>query len=73
MVDEEVERLVQLVVDVLRLHLLLDEVVHDVVDAEVQLLHRLLAVLGAGLGRLESGGTKYFLCVKSVCDKSKLL
>ncbi len=44
-VDEQVERLVDLVVDVLRLHLLGHQVVHDVVDAQVQLLHRLLAVL----------------------------
>ena len=51
LVDEEVEGLVDLVVHVLGLHLLAHEVVHDVVDAEVQLLHGLLAVLGAGKER----------------------
>ena len=56
--DEEVEGLVELVVDVLRLHLLRDEVEHDVVDAEVQLLHRLLAVLGPRLGALQPVGQR---------------
>ena len=58
LVDEEVEGLVELVVDVLRLHLLRDEIEHDVVDAEVQLLHRLLAVLGPRLGALQPVGQR---------------
>ena len=46
--NEELEGLVQLVVDVLGLHLFGDQVVHDAVDAEVQLLHSLLTILGPG-------------------------
>ena len=66
LVDEEVEGLVELVVDVLRLHLLGDEVEHDAVDAEVQLLHRLLAVLGARLGALQAVGQRADLGYNSV-------
>ena len=66
MIDEEVEGLVELVVDVLRLHLLGDEVEHDAVDAEVQLLHRLLAVLGARLGALQAVGQRADLGYSSV-------
>ena len=47
-VDEELEGLVQLVVDVLRLASFDDEVGDDGVDAKVQLLDRLFAVFGSG-------------------------
>jgi len=46
-VDEELEGLVQLVVNVLRLAPFDDEVGDDGVDAEIQLLDGLFAVLGS--------------------------
>ena len=46
LIDKELEGLVQLVVDVLGLAPFGHQVVDDGVDSQVQLLHRLLAVLG---------------------------
>ena len=52
LVDEELEGLVQLVVDVLGLASFCHQIVDDGVDAEVQLLDGLLAVLGPSLKRM---------------------
>ena len=54
MVDKKFKGLIDLVVDILRLHLLGDQVGDDGVDPEVQLLHGLLAVLTATLSALQA-------------------
>ena len=53
-VDKKFKGLIDLVVDILRLHLLGDQVGDDGVDPEVQLLHGLLAVLAATLSALQT-------------------
>ena len=54
MVDKKFKGLIDLVVDILRLHLLGDKVGDDRVDPEVQLLHSLLSVLAAALSALQA-------------------
>ena len=53
-VDKKFKGLIDLVVDILRLHLLGDKVGDDGVDPEVQLLHSLLPVLTAALSALQA-------------------
>ena len=54
MVDKKFKGLIDLVVDILRLHFLGDKVGDDRVDPEVQLLHSLLSVLAAALSALQA-------------------
>ena len=53
-VDKKFKGLIDLVVDILRLHFLGDKVGDDRVDPEVQLLHSLLSVLAAALSALQA-------------------
>merc|ERR1711976_40079 len=52
--DKELECLIELIVDVLCLHLLGHEVRDDGVHPEVKLLHSLLSILGSSLSTLQS-------------------
>ena len=54
MVYKELEGLVNFIVDILRLHLLGDEIRDDGVNPEVELLDGLLSVLTATLGTLQA-------------------
>ena len=54
MVDKKFKGLIDLVVDILRLHFLGDKVGDDGVDPEVQLLHSFLSVLAAALSALQA-------------------
>ena len=54
MVYKELEGLVNFIVDILRLHLLSDEIRDDGVNPEVELLDGLLSVLTATFGTLQT-------------------
>ena len=54
MVYKELEGLVNFIVDILRLHLLSDEIRDDGVNPEVELLDGLLSVLTATFGTLQA-------------------
>ena len=54
MVYKELEGLVNFIIDILRLHLLGDEIRDDGVNPEVELLDGLLSVLTATLGTLQA-------------------
>ena len=53
-IHENFEGVVELFVEVLRLHLLRYKVSHDAVDPQVELLHGFLSVLAAALRALQA-------------------